>query len=125
LEIPYLTSTYRSAAKSSKKIEEIDVSTMAGHHGKSAQCLVIPTHVCGPISGYAGFSRWMKAVATITPAPKSRANRYTKKGIRTRGTRRATTRKKVAAKETTKITNKAEMRAPSRPSKLLLEAWRR
>ena len=47
-----------------------DVSTMAGHQEYCAQFPVMPTHVAGPISLYAGCRRWMKAVATMTPAPK-------------------------------------------------------
>lgn len=63
-----------------------------------------------------GLTYWMNAVAMMTPAPKYRAKRYTKMGIRSHFTRAAMTGKNVAAEEMKRMTKRAEMRAPSRPS---------
>ncbi|KAI4610684.1 hypothetical protein J4E83_008298 [Alternaria metachromatica] len=51
----------------------MDVSTMAAHHGYSAHAPLSPTQLPGPIASYAGSSRWINAVATMTPEPKKRA----------------------------------------------------
>lgn len=54
-------------------------------------------------------------VATITPVPKYRANKYTPKGIFQLGKRLARTGKTVKAEDTKRITKIEEMRAPMWP----------
>jgi hypothetical protein len=57
-----------------------------------------------------------KAVETITPAPKYRANKYTYSGKRNRGDHFAKIGKTVAAEETIRSTNIDEILAPICPS---------